>query len=78
MMTDSEDLEELHAEAERLGMERAYFQDHPTHPHYDLWGRYARRVRVNCTSRELLRMCRRLEATDDAEDTGPVEERRGR
>lgn len=67
MMTDSDDLEELHLEAERIGLERAYFQDHPTHPHYDLWGRWARRIGVNCTSRELLRRCRRPEASQGAE-----------
>lgn len=35
MMTDS-DIEELHAMAARIGMHRSWFQDHPSHPHYDL------------------------------------------
>ncbi len=30
------DLEELHAFAERLGMQRRWFQDHRLVPHYDL------------------------------------------
>ncbi len=30
------DLKELHAMADRIGLRRAWFQDHPLHPHYDL------------------------------------------
>lgn len=37
MMTDRDDLTELHDMATRLGL-RKYFQDHPDHPHYDLMG----------------------------------------
>lgn len=29
-------LDELHAMARRIGLRRAWFQDHPLHPHYDL------------------------------------------
>lgn len=36
LFTDSLDLEELHALAARIGMKRAWFQDHPRAPHYDL------------------------------------------
>ncbi len=35
MITDGE-IEELHAFAERLGIQLRRFQDHPRHPHYDL------------------------------------------
>ncbi|MEJ7730498.1 MAG: DUF4031 domain-containing protein [Polyangiaceae bacterium] len=35
-LTTDGDLEELHAFAARIGMRRAWFQDHPTAPHYDL------------------------------------------
>jgi hypothetical protein len=35
MATDS-DLEELHQMAARLGLRRVWFQNTPTHPHYDL------------------------------------------
>jgi hypothetical protein len=35
MFTDG-DLAELHAIAARIGLKRAWFQDHPTLPHYDL------------------------------------------
>jgi alkanesulfonate monooxygenase SsuD/methylene tetrahydromethanopterin reductase-like flavin-dependent oxidoreductase (luciferase family) len=35
MITDGE-IEELHEFAEEIGLKRAWFQDHPTHPHYDL------------------------------------------
>ena len=59
MMTDSDDLEELHAFAERIGMSRSKFQDHLTHPHYDVWGARAKRLTVNCGSKDLLRRCRR-------------------
>jgi len=31
-------VEELHAMARRLRLRRAWFQDHPLHPHYDLTG----------------------------------------
>jgi|HigsolmetaAR202D_1030399.scaffolds.fasta_scaffold06376_2 hypothetical protein len=39
MMTDDltpNGLDELHAMAERLGLQRAWFQDKPHYPHYDL------------------------------------------
>lgn len=34
MLADS--LDELHAMASTIGLKRAWFQDHPRHPHYDL------------------------------------------
>jgi hypothetical protein len=34
--TDDHDLSELHAMAQRLGLKRAWFQDKPGTPHYDL------------------------------------------
>ncbi|MFT6702899.1 MAG: FMN phosphatase YigB (HAD superfamily), partial [Pseudomonadales bacterium] len=34
MVADS--LEELHAMADEIGMQRRWFQDKPRHPHYDL------------------------------------------
>jgi hypothetical protein len=37
LVTDNEDLAELHSFAKRLGLRREWFQDdHPEHPHYDL------------------------------------------
>lgn len=37
MGTDNvDDLTELHALAKQIGLRRAWFQDHPRHPHYDL------------------------------------------
>lgn len=44
MFCDSADLKELHAFAERIGMKRAWFQDHRVAPHYDLTP--ARRARA--------------------------------
>lgn len=31
-------LEELHGFAAMIGLKREWFQEHPTHPHYDIWG----------------------------------------
>lgn len=36
MFTDAVDLEQLHVFAERIGMRRAWFQEHRIAPHYDL------------------------------------------
>lgn len=36
MYADS--LDELHRMADAIGMRRAWFQNHPSHPHYDLVG----------------------------------------
>jgi hypothetical protein len=36
LFTSSEDIEELHAFAEQIGMRRAWFQEHRIAPHYDL------------------------------------------
>lgn len=36
MATDQEDLTELHAFAKKIGLQRSWFQDHKTTPHYDL------------------------------------------
>jgi len=35
LTTDGE-LSELHEFAQRIGLKRQWFQDHPRHPHYDL------------------------------------------
>ncbi len=35
-MTTDGPIEELHVFAEKIGMRRAWFQDHPILPHYDL------------------------------------------
>ena len=64
MATDDlsdEGFEHLHAMAQRLGIPRRGFQDHPRHPHYDLhpglralaveWGA------IEVTSKELIRRC---------------------
>lgn len=35
----ADELQELHWFAESIGMKRSWFQDHPKHPHYDIFGR---------------------------------------
>ncbi|CAN7520752.1 DUF4031 domain-containing protein [Pseudoxanthomonas sp. LjRoot168] len=36
LFTDDPDLSALHTMAERLGLQRQWFQSNPRHPHYDL------------------------------------------
>jgi len=38
MMTDQVELDELHEMAQKIGLKREWFQDHPLHPHYDVYG----------------------------------------
>ena len=59
MMTDHVDLQELHDKALEIGLRPISFQDHPVHPHYDVWGGPRSRLTINCTSRELVRRCTR-------------------
>jgi hypothetical protein len=75
MMTDSDDLSELHAMAAAIGLKREWFQDKPRFPHYDL--RPASRAlalargAVAVDSIELVTRCRREEPkADPAEKRG--------
>lgn len=34
----ADSLDELHAFAQKIGLKREWFQDHPKHPHYDIFG----------------------------------------
>lgn len=67
MTTDQEDLAELHRMATKIGLRRAWFQDKPGFPHYDLnASRRAAAVRsgaVEVETEELVRMRRQLEAS---------------
>jgi len=60
MATDSS-LSELHQMAARLGLRRAWFQNKPTHPHYDLTpAKRAQAIRLGAlavSTHELLRRC---------------------
>jgi len=64
MMSDQKDLSELHQMAKDIGLRRAYFQNHPTHPHYDVApAKRALAIRlgaVSVDSKELLAKCSRL------------------
>lgn len=58
LISDS-DISELHTFAEEIGLKRTWFQDHPKHPHYDIWGRKVRRAIANgakfVSSKEIVR-----------------------
>lgn len=66
MATDG-DPEELHTFAARIGMRRAWFQDHLILPHYDLTeGRRAAAVALGAaevTGRDMIRIMRALRAS---------------
>ena len=51
-------LDALHEVAASIGLKREWFQDHARHPHYDVWGKPAEKLTVNCTTREMLRRAR--------------------
>ena len=61
MMTDQDDLTELHEMAKNVGLKGIWFQDHPMHPHYDLvTSRRKRAIRagaVRVSSTELVTRC---------------------
>jgi hypothetical protein len=56
----SDDLDELHALANKIGLKRHWFQDNPIHPHYDLVMSKRRLAiqngAVECSGREMGRM----------------------
>jgi hypothetical protein len=59
-------LEGLHAFSRLIGLQRRWYQDHPRHPHYDVFGKPAEGLQPNCTARELVRVCyRKGGLTDD-------------
>jgi hypothetical protein len=61
LMTDQDDLTELHAMADAIGLDRRWFQATPTHPHYDLRANKRtaaiRAGAVAVASTELVRRC---------------------
>lgn len=63
LFTDAQDLAALHELAARIGMKRAWFQDHDRLPHYDLTA--SRRAQAVCLgavevdSRESVRILRK-------------------
>lgn len=63
-----DDLAELHRFAAGIGLRRAWFQDHPTLPHYDLPARMRRRAvlagAVEVSSREFVRRLSRRRVGD--------------
>lgn len=64
LMTDG-DIDELHRFAQAMGLKRAWFQDKPLHPHYDLTTKHARKRAISAgaelvTARELAMRCSKL------------------
>lgn len=66
-MTTDGDMKELHAFAERIGLRRAWFQNHPIMPHYDLTpARRAAAVRAGAEEMNGTDMLRRYKAAKAA------------
>lgn len=53
-LASDETLTELHRIADQLGLKRAWFQSECPVPHYDVFGRLAAKLTVNCSVRELV------------------------
>ena len=52
------DIDELHAEATRIGLKPEWAQEKHGRIHYDVWGQPAQRLTVKqCTTREMLEAC---------------------
>jgi hypothetical protein len=56
---------ELHTFAQSMGLRRTWYQDHATHPHYDLTtgNAYRRALELGAvivTAREILRLCEKV------------------
>lgn len=45
----------------KAGMSRSWFQDHPKHPHYDIWGAPLKRAiahgALSVSSKDIVRLC---------------------
>ena len=52
-------IDELHKFAKEIGLKRTWFQDHPRHPHYDIFGMKVRKAITNgakfVSSKEIVR-----------------------
>ncbi len=76
MWADS--LDELHAFAARLGLKRAWFQNNPKLPHYDLTAaRRARAINLGAEQASLMDYIRRRDAPCPEAITGCNGQRRG-
>ena len=51
-------LEELHEEAQKIGLKREWLHEGKI-PHYDIWGKYLKKIEKNCSSKELVRRYRK-------------------
>lgn len=62
LATDSDDLTELHNLAARIGLKPEWFQPHPLHPHYDIFGKRFRLAAITAgaipvSAQELVKRC---------------------
>lgn len=53
----AETVVELHFAARWLRLKHEWFQDHPRHPHYDVWGEPAERLRKQADKRAATGIC---------------------
>ena len=57
-------LEELHSFAANIGLKINWFQNHPNHPHYDIWGVVLKKAMSNgaivISSKELIIISKNL------------------
>ncbi|MFA5391733.1 MAG: DUF4031 domain-containing protein [Candidatus Omnitrophota bacterium] len=60
-LVSDESVDELHQFAQHIGLSRGWFQDHPDHPHYDLFGRaHSRAVQAGAQHMPSKQLVRRL------------------
>lgn len=68
MMTDG-GIEELHQMADKIGLKREWFQNHPLHPHYDLRPSMRKLAvengAVEVTKQELVKRCSKFFRPDE-------------
>jgi len=49
----ADNLEELHKFATSCGLKKEWFQNHPKHPHYDVWGGRNERAVLRAGAKEV-------------------------
>ena len=57
-MASDESIEELYAEANKIGLKKEWLHNGRI-PHFDVWGKFLEKVNKNCSSRELIKQCKK-------------------